>query len=300
MKEIISDRENLTLQLAFSLDSNSENELFNRRLIIAFLSKVNSIILPVSPEKLTLAKKCLQKAKKIHRELDLNFEQFPSIKFGVGMLNPQEDNFFFCGEKTCTQNSLIIRDFETFLSKSKSQGIMGIRLNPGIMDESKFLDMWKCACQLFGRENVSLLLDRVNKSNAHLKNLIKMAYQVNSNLVVEIDGVSSSGGNDYFDSIQTLATADIIIKDFLVKERRQYKHLKIYLSGDINSKTKALAKLADVKYQGISFGTHYNQLFFKNLDPFLLKENLFENKELLLNAIEKINSLYQLSTPRQV
>ena len=36
------------------------------------------------------------------------------------------------------------------------------------------------------------------------------------------------------------------------------------------------------------------------LDPFLLKDNLFENKELLLNAIEKINSLFQLSTPRQV
>ena len=37
--------------------------------IIAFLSKVNSIILPVSSEKLTLAKKCLHRAKKIDQEL---------------------------------------------------------------------------------------------------------------------------------------------------------------------------------------------------------------------------------------
>ena len=93
---------------------------------------------------------------------------------------------------------------------------------------------------------------------------ILKAYQIGKpGLIVEVDGASSIDRDNYSDSIQTLATADIIIKDFLVKEKRKYKHLEIYLSGDINNKIKALSKIVNIPYQGITFGTCYNNSLSK-------------------------------------
>ena len=49
-------------------------------------------------------------------------------------------------------------------------------------------------------------------------------------------------------------------------EKRKYKKLPLLLSGDINRKTAALAKLCEISYNGISLGDHKSNHYLKFID----------------------------------
>ena len=123
-------------------------------------------------------------------------------------------------------NTNLLISFENSISSLSDKKIEGIRFHPGSLDLELFNLMWKIINDNFDRDFISIHIDRVNQSNAHIVNLLKKAYgDKSSSLIVEVDGASSVGNNSYNDTIQTLATADILIKEF---SKKIINHIKIY------------------------------------------------------------------------
>ena len=134
-------------------------------------------------------------------------------------------------------------------------------------------------------------MDRVNQSNAHITNLIKRAYgDKSSSLIVEVDGVSSIGDDVYRDTLQTVATADIIIKEFVKKKYKDFKNMKFFLSGEITPKTLSLANLCTINVNGLSHGSHYSNFLTKKFANIDIKPDFFDNKKNLLKHIESMKS----------
>ena len=79
---------------------------------------------------------------------------------------------------------------------------------------------------------ISLHTNRVFKSNAHLVNRTKEAFdKFGSRLLLNVDGATQSNKSDTYDqTIQTIATADILTKDLKVKEKRKYKKYSYHSS----------------------------------------------------------------------
>ena len=74
--------------------------------------------------------------------------------------------------------------------------------------------------------------------------------------------------------------------------------MEIYLSGDINNKIKALSKIVNIPYQGITFGTCYNNSLSKFLC--LVTDNIdLSIKSFYLEALNQLNNSYSLTTYRQ-
>lgn len=137
-------------------------------------------------------------------------------------------------------------------------------------------------------------LNRKYHSNSQLKILINQFNEIlpKGSLNLCINGNEdnfNSNGVNYFDSIQALATCDIIIKDLKVRERKKFKNLKIYLTDEVNLKTTALAKLCELSIDGFSFGSHssisFYELIFKNiLESTPSKENSYSNYENIMKV----------------
>ena len=95
---------------------------------------------------------------------------------------------------------------------------------------------------------LSLCLDRKYYSNEKLKKLINKVIKWNkgTDFIVQADGVPMSGGDDSCNStLQAVAMAH------LVQDYGTY----ILMSGGTNSKTRELAKMCEIRYNGISVGS---------------------------------------------
>ena len=75
-----------------------------------------------------------------------------------------------------------------------------------------------------------------------------------------------------------------------MKEKRKYKKLPLLLSGDINRKTTALAKLCEISYNGISLGDHKTNYYLKFIDQ-RLNANIRDKD--LKGDLELVQSLKQ-------
>ena len=286
------------VQVSFSLMDTKTGENFIENLSLVYLSKVDSVIFPLIPSCKEISEKSKLSAAKINVDFSLGINPLPKVRCAIGMLNPFVKGYNFYETLFDMEEFSLEKMKECFL-ELRDSGIDGIRFHPGDINEQEFVSIWEFITEIFPDGENTILLDRVNKSNAHLKNLILKAYQIGKpGLIVEVDGASSIDKDNYSDAIQTLATADIIIKDFLVKEKRKYKHLEIYLSGDINNKIKALSKIVNIPYQGITFGTCYNNSLSKFLC--LVTDNIdLSIKSFYLEALNQLNNSYTLTTYRQ-
>tara|TARA_B100001758_G_C18413138_1_gene617362 strand:- start:1782 stop:2645 length:864 start_codon:yes stop_codon:yes gene_type:complete len=129
-----------------------------------------------------------------------------------------------------------------------------LEISPTDTEEEVLINILDFINDISEDQLISLHTNRVFKSNAHLVNRTKEAFdKFGSRLLLNVDGATQSNKSDTYDqTIQTIATADILTKDLKVKEKRKYKKLPIYLSGDINKKTTGLAKLCGIDFCGLS------------------------------------------------
>ncbi len=118
---------------------------------------------------------------------------------------------------------------------------------------------------------LSFCLDRKYYSNEKIRKIVSKIkkWLGNSDFIIQADGVPMSGGkNDFNSTLQAVAMAHI------VKEYGTY----IILSGGTNEKTAQLAKMCDIKYNGIGVGSYAREIIKgKNIeDAVKAAENLVE------------------------
>lgn len=100
---------------------------------------------------------------------------------------------------------------------------------------------------------ISLSISRKRLSNASIIELIKYTRNFTKELMVEVDGLSSTNiKNEFNETLQVLSTVDIIRKQ-LISKHVKYRRLPIIIKGGINNSTRDLAIECDVKYNGISY-----------------------------------------------
>ena len=285
------------LQFSLSIDNEKYYNLIIDKLTIIFLLEIDSIIFPAAHLQSKSIIESIKNAQKLNELHNLGLTVNPDLRVSIGTLDPMSPEKFYCSEKLLDSQSLYrnINQVEEEIIELKNRNINGIRIHAGIYDLDVFESIWTIMNSNFERNNLSLHIDRVNLSNAHITNLIKIAYgDRNSSLTLEIDGASSFGVNTYSDTIQTLATADIIIKEFLKKNYKNYKNLEFYLSGAINSKTISMSNLCDIQFDGLSFGSSYNNILFENIDMEENLDKIVENREELIKEIENFKTKFIL------
>jgi len=113
-------------------------------------------------------------------------------------------------------------------------------------------------------------LNRKFHSNSQLKILISKLQELvpKDSLNICINGNEDnfdSNSKDYFNSVQALATCDIIIQDLKIRERKKFKNLKIHLTDEVNYKTAAMVKLCQLDIDSLSFGSHSSSSFFDGI-----------------------------------
>ena len=149
------------------------------------------------------------------------------------------------------------------IPECRRAGAENVELHAAIPDTHTIAEEWKLVCELNHDNFVSMCLDRFHLSNFHLMERIRMAHAAaGERLIIQADGIPMSGGSDdYNTTLQALAIADIINKEFFVRKKGQRKRsFYLLLSGGTNGKSAALAALCGVAYHGLSIGTHARKL----------------------------------------
>lgn len=285
--------EEIDIQSVFSFDDEINFKALKDKIILLFLTEISYVIFSGKNESLQFLNECLSEAKKINENHNLNLIRLPKLKVAIGQLDPlQPDHSYFLNNIYTNDLSIEeINKLQSDLYKMKEKGIKGLRFHPGSMDLDIFESIWLIVNDFYSREEISLHVDRVNQSNAHITNLIKRAYgDKSSSLIVEVDGVSSIGDDVYRDTLQTVASADIIIKEFVKKKYKDFKKMKFFLSGEITPKTLSLANLCTININGLSHGSHYSNFLTKKFFNIDTKPDFLNNKKNLLKHIEIMKS----------
>jgi ferredoxin len=104
-------------------------------------------------------------------------------------------------------------------------------------------------CNLVPDEYVSISLDRGILSSEQLVQRVRTALEYRpEKLMVQADGIPmSGGGGDYTSTLETIATANIIIRSGLP--------VKVIASGGTNCHTMVLANICGVPIHGVAIGT---------------------------------------------
>ena len=183
-------------------------------------------------------------------------------------------------------NAIVYEHDEKVLSKilpaCLDAGAENIELHAAVLDNETILKEWKLVSDIQPNHYISMCLDRFHLSNMHLIERIKQAAKIaGERLIIQADGVPMSGGIDNFNTtLQAIAIADVINKNLMEKERK-FLQLPILLSGGTNGQTANLAKMCNVKYSGVSIGTHARKIVQQNVDS----ENFYSDKDQLLTAV---------------
>jgi len=189
------------------------------------------------------------------------------------------------------------KNLEEVLPLCLEYGVENIELHASINEDDVILEEWKLINKINPNNYNSICLDRLHISDFQLENRIRKIKNISKdNLIVQADGIPMSGSkNDFNTTLQAVAIADIINKKFNKRIDNKTKKIiykknievNILISGGTNMLTSKLAKLNDVRYQGISVGTYARNIIKK-----YLKENDFwENKKLINIAVSKAKKL---------
>jgi len=281
------------IQSVLSFEDEDNLKFLNNKIMLLFLTEINSIIFSGKNNSYQFLIECLSLAKNLNEKHNLNLIRFPDLKIAIGQLDPlNPDRLYFLDSIYNNDLSVeAINKFQDDIKEIKQNGVKGIRFHPGSMDLALFESLWLIINDFYSREEISLHVDRVNQSNAHITNLIKLAYgDKSASLMIEVDGASSFGEDVYRDTLQTIATADIIIKEFIKKKYKDFKKMKFILSGQITPKTISLINLCSIEVYGFSHGSHYNNFLMNKFNNIEISSDLLNNKKTLLKYIEHIKS----------
>ncbi len=276
LSNIIDSKEFIEATVALDYE---ENEVLLRNFaLILTLVGVTSIDISANPNSIGQIKAGINDAILISEKLDINLNTVPFIKVSLGFLNPSDNRSYCLGSNQAIKDNLYL---------CLEAGSEIIELHHGNMEEDNFLSIWEIINELSSILAVSLSVNRVSQSNAHLINLINKAYDVHKeNIILQVDGATSGGSDEsYSSTLQSLATSDILIKELKIKDRRKFKKMKLTICGDINTKTTALALICNIDYSGISLGHHHVASHFEYLTSELSNTNLSKNMNTLETMI---------------
>ncbi len=143
------------------------------------------------------------------------------------------------------------------LPKCIESGAESIELHASVPDEESTLKEWSIVSKSLPNGLISMCIDRNHLSNESLIDRIISAHEIaGDRLIIQADGIPMSGGNDDLNTtLQAVSIADIINKKLKFRHGK-YKTLPVLISGGTNSHTGKLARKFNVKFNGITIGTH--------------------------------------------
>ena len=181
------------------------------------------------------------------------------------------------------------KELLAILPKCIDAGADSIELHAGVPDDSSTMKEWKVVSESVPNGMISMCLDRKHLSNKMLLDRIVLAHEIaGERLIIQADGIPMSGGVDDFNTtLQAVSIADLLNKELKDKERK-FKDLPILISGGTNSLTGELARQCDVRFNGITIGTHARKV----IKSTRAKPDQI-SKEDLINAISKAKNLIE-------
>lgn len=183
---------------------------------------------------------------------------------------------------TYTHNDKTIAEI---IPKCLEAGAENVELHAAVDDTEQIMKEWELVCELNPTNFVSMCLDRQHLSNFKLIERIKAAKEIaGERLIIQADGIPMSGGADDFNTtLQAIAIADIIHKEFHEnKKNRKFRDFYVLLSGGTNNQTSELAYLSKVPYHGLSIGTHARKI----VRQYTINDDFLTDEKALRDAIE--------------
>ena len=155
-------------------------------------------------------------------------------------------------------------------------GAENIELHAAVAETDVIMKEWETVIKSNPDGHNSMCLDRLHIGNFELKNRIEKALEKTKPglMIIQADGYPMSGGQDDFNTtLQAVATADVVNKNFNMRlnkktKQLQYtrrKKLNVVLSGGTNTLTADLAVQGDVRFQGVAVGTFARNLIYDRI-----------------------------------
>ena len=170
-------------------------------------------------------------------------------------------------------------------------GAESIELHSGVPDNNSTIKEWKIVSESVPNGMISMCLDRKHLSNDDLIERIICAKEIaDDRLIIQADGIPMSGGTDDFNTTLQAVAITEVINTRLKSKVEKFKDLPILISGGTNSYTGSLARKLNVKFNGITIGTHARKTIsiYRN-SPNDLKD------ESLLKAIMNAKKLIEMN-----
>lgn len=177
------------------------------------------------------------------------------------------------------------KELSSLLPECLAAGAENIELHAAVDDTDQILEEWKVVSDSNPNNFISMCLDRLHLSNFQLVDRIIKAQEIaGDRLIIQADGYPMSGGEDDFNTtLQAIAIADVIEKEFHHNKRnKKHKNFYVLLSGGTNSKTAEMAKMCNVLYHGLSLGTHARKI----VKEFTENDDFLSNEVALKRAVE--------------
>ena len=285
----------LSKRLTLSQQLDEKPELIQDLIVIFSLVGVQCFDLSPKKEIVEVANCAIKEAESLSKSFGLKFTR-PVLNVSVGRINPFLGDYLLT-EQTKSLDTFDLDLLETQLISLYELGVETFELHSSSIEEDLLEDIWRLLTRLVKDNYLLLNVNRNFFSNSQMVNLIKRLFYITpeKKMILVLDGATSNDlGHSYSDTIQTLATTDIAIKDLKIRERREFKKLPIFICGDINRKTIALAKICSIDYQGISFGDHGSNNFYLPVLNELNKniESKLHRKKTISRCIDMGRELY--------
>ncbi len=193
-------------------------------------------------------------------------------------------------KKVCKHNAIFIEQsnvcIENILNFTDNSIISCIELHVSGADVNEACVKWDYLCQNFNGI-LSLCIGREQLGNKQLLDLVKKLLERRKpyTTIIQADGSPMSGGKDNFKTtLQAVATAELI----------QNEKLDVYLtlSGGVNFQTVKLAKLCNIDFHGLSFGSYARKILKEYID----RKDFWTNEDIFKAAVNKAENLIKLMT----
>ena len=166
-------------------------------------------------------------------------------------------------------------------------GAENIELQAAVAETDVIMKEWETVIKSNPNGHNSMCLDRLHIGNFGLKDRIEKALDMTKDglMILKADGYPMSGGqDDYNTTLQAVATADVVNKNFNMKLHKKTKELlykrrrkiNVGLSGGTNRLTSDLAVQSNVRFQGVAVGTFARNLVYNHIkEKYSYEDNKF-------------------------
>ena len=104
-------KDHIKIQLVLPKDYG-DISYYEKRLILALLTEVDSIIIPPNKKIISLVETCKREAEVLKQKFSLSIKKLPLIKIGLGALDPFVEEFSFFNEYSNNLENFKIEDFK--------------------------------------------------------------------------------------------------------------------------------------------------------------------------------------------